>query len=132
MELSKLRLLLLRACYLLLGVGLALTTWPSILSGAADLPLMNGFVNAVLGAICLLAFVGLFKPIAMLPLLVFEVLFKAIWVVSVALPLWIIDGINEDVAEIIFACAFAIPFAFIIPWWAILREFGIAPQTDLE
>ncbi len=58
-EPSTLRLNLLRACYLLMFVGLALVVWPQILFGAAELPLMTGAANALLGALGLLCGLGI-------------------------------------------------------------------------
>lgn len=113
---STIRRNLLRACYLLMFVGLALVVWPRILVGAADLPLMTGATNALLGALGLLCGLGLLAPLRMLPLLVFEVVWKAIWCLSVALPLWQRGLLTAEAADILFACAWAVPFLFIIPW----------------
>lgn len=85
-----------RTCYLQLAVGLAVTKWPLILFGAANQPLLAGVVNALLGAIGLLAILGLFAPLRMLPLLVFEVTWKFIWKVPVALPLWLAHALTPE------------------------------------
>ena len=114
--LSPLRLNLLRACYLLMVVGLGITIWPGIIFGAAAQPLTTGFLNAMLGGLSLLCVLGLFSPMRLLPLLVFEVTFKLIWSLSVALPLWLTGQFTPAAGDMLFACAFAIPFVFIIPW----------------
>lgn len=72
-DISRLRLNLLRACYLLLVLGLSLNFWPLVLSGAAARPLTEGVVNAILSAVGLLAILGLVAPLRMLPLLLFEI-----------------------------------------------------------
>lgn len=113
---SPLRLNLLRACYLLMVVGLGLTIWPAILNGASALPLMTGAVNALLGGMGLVCVLGLFSPLRWLPILVFEVVWKLIWTLSVALPLWQAGRWTPEAGEILFACAWAVPFLFIIPW----------------
>ena len=114
--LSPLRLNLLRACYLLMVVGLGITIWPGIIFGAAAQPLTTGFLNAMLGGLSLLCVLGLFSPMRLLPLLVFEVTFKLIWSLSVALPLRLTGQFTPAAGDMLFACAFAIPFVFIIPW----------------
>ena len=129
MILSPFRRLLLVACYLLLAVGLAVTALLPLLQGQAHAPLMDGVVNALLSALGLLAVVGLFAPVRLIPLLVFELLWKALWVASVAIPRWVTGTLDADIQATLFACAFAIPFAFIIPWgaWiASLRSPGAA------
>lgn len=85
-DIFRLRLNLLRACYLLLVLGLSLNFWPLVLSGAAALPLTEGVVNAILSTVGVLAILGLVAPLRMLPLLLFEIAWKLVWTISVALP----------------------------------------------
>lgn len=116
MTLSPLRRLWLRACYLLLAAGLAATALLPALQGHHQAPLMDGIVNSLLAALGLLAIIGLAAPVRMLPLLVFEVVWKTLWVLSVAVPRWATGDFDADIGATLFACAFALPFVFIIPW----------------
>ena len=122
-SISHIRRNVLRGCHLLMAVGLGLTAWPSLLTAEPGRPVMEGVVDAVLCAMQLLAVAGVFAPVRLLPMLVFDVLWKVIWVGAVAIPLAQAGQISEPVAEILFACAWAIPFVFIIPWRAIVGEF---------
>jgi hypothetical protein len=65
-ELSLVRLYVLRATYLLLVVGLGATIVPVLFSHE---PMARGAIPSLLGAVWLLAFVGLRYPLQMLPLL---------------------------------------------------------------
>ena len=114
--LSTLRLTLLRACYAVLVVGLSLRYGPVFVEGLYTLPRMDGVVVALLSAMGLLSVVGLFSPIRMLPLLVFEIAWKLIWVSAVALPKWLDGALDEATLSILFNCAVALPFVFIVPW----------------
>jgi hypothetical protein len=121
--LSTLRLTLLRACYAVLVVGLSLRYGPVFLDGPSSLPLMDGVVVALLSAVGILAALGLFSPIRMLPLLVFEIGWKLIWVSAVALPK-LLDGTLDDGAlSILFNCAVALPFVFVVPWRFFVRTY---------
>lgn len=124
---SVIRLNLLRACYALMFVGLGITIWPQVLVGAAGQPLMTGAVNALLAALGLTCGLGLIAPLRMLPLMLFEVAWKLIWSVSVALPLWLSGNFTAAAGDILFAVAFAVPFVFIIPWRYAFTRF-----TQLE
>jgi hypothetical protein len=119
---SPLRHNLLRACHLLMVVGLALTAWPRLLTSGLDRPIMDGAVDAMLCALQLLAILGLFAPVRMVFVLVFDVLWKAIWVLVIALPMWWRGAVTPDVAETLFACAVAIPILVLIPWTALTRD----------
>ncbi len=102
-------------------MGLGLTAWPRLLAAAPQRPLEAGVVDAVLCAVQLLAVVGFLTPVRMLPLLVFEVLWKAVWLLSVAVPLWVQGGTTDGLAATAFACAWASPSSWSCrggPSWA--------------
>ena len=121
--LSLSRLNLLRAGYLLLAVGLGLTVWPSILNAAKSWELMHGVVACMLGAMGLLALLGLRYPLQMLPLLFFEVTWKAIWLLRVGLPLWVSNRMDAHTAETAFECLMAIVFLVVIPWPYVFEHY---------
>lgn len=122
-DVSVIRLYLLRAGYLLLVVGLGLTVWPSILNPARSWELMHGVVVAMLGAMALLALLGLRYPLQMLPLLFFELTWKTIWLARIALPLWIGHKLDADTSETAFECLIAVVYLALIPWDHVFRRF---------
>ena len=106
----------LRAGYALLVFGLGLTVWPAVIRHATPLSMYSGVVRCMLGALSLLAVAGLFRPLKMLPLLLFEVAWKAIWLVSVAWPLYAAARLDADYRETIGECVLAVVFVALIPW----------------
>ena len=119
---STLRRNLLRACYLVLVVGLSIKYAP-LIGGISSAPRMDGVVVALLSAMGLLSVVGLFSPVRMLPLLVFEIAWKAIWVGAVALPKMLEGSADDGTMATLFACAWALPFVFVVPWRLVTRTF---------
>ena len=122
-DVSLFRLYLLRAGYLLLVVGLGLTVWPAILTHAKPWELMHGVVVCMLGALSALALLGLRYPLQMLPLLFFEVAWKALWLLRVALPLWTAHRMDADTAETAYECLLAVIFLAIIPWPYVFETY---------
>ena len=122
-EISLIRLYLLRASYLVLAVGLGLTIWPAILVPSGEWRLMNSVVASMLGALSLLAVFGLRFPLQMLPLLFFEMTWKAIWLVAIALPLWTADRLDAAFVQTVVECAPAVVFAIVIPWPYVYRTY---------
>jgi hypothetical protein len=110
------RLNLLRAAYLLLIVGLGLAIWPSILDPAKTWDADRGVIVAMLGAVSLLALIGLRHPLRMLPLLFWEIAWKALWLGRIALPSWVGGGMNEATAATAIECLLAILIVVVIPW----------------
>ncbi|MFB9242797.1 hypothetical protein IV454_21030 [Massilia antarctica] len=127
---STLRLSLLRAMYLLLVVGLGLTMWPSIVAPSSMSANAGTVVSSLLGALCLVSVLGLRYPLQMLPLLIFELVWKIIWVVAFALPMWMGPGLDMYAAETLFACMLGIVLVpLVLPWGYIAREYVRAPGT---
>jgi hypothetical protein len=87
-EVSLIRLYLLRAMYLLIVVGLGIVIWPGVIQHDKPWGLMQGVVNCMLAAFSALCLLGLRYPLQMLPLLLWELAWKSIWLLVVALPLW--------------------------------------------
>lgn len=126
-EVSTLRLYLLRAAYLIVFVGLALMIWPGILSHDENVPHMNTVVRSLLGGVGLLAGLGLRYPLRMLPILLFELVWKTIWILSFGLPLWLKGNLTGPFAETMFDCLFAVVLIPLIPWGYVLRNYVAAP-----
>jgi len=122
-RLAARRLNLLRAGYLLVAVGLAITIWPRVFSHSLDWPLMNSVVASLLAALSLLAFLGLWRPLQMLPVLLFDVLWKVIWLLAVALPLWRAGSLGEDAMQTVTDCATAVVLLVTIPWDYVVSRY---------
>jgi len=122
-ELSTLRLTLLRAAYLVLVVGLGLTIWPTILDPAHGWSLMGGVITSMLGAMSALALIGLRHPLKMLPLLFFEMTWKTIWLLRVALPLWSAGRLDDATTETVYECLLIAIFPFLIPWRYVFATY---------
>ena len=126
-QLSVFRLNLLRCGYLLLVVGLGLTIWPSILDPTQSFGLLRGIVVCMLASMSALAVLGLRYPLRMLPLLFFEMGWKAIWLLRIALPLWSTHRLDVATTETVFECLIAIVFPFIIPWSYVRSNYLVQP-----
>ena len=66
---------------------------------------------------------GVRYPVRMLPLLLFELVWKAIYLIAFALPLWFAHQVTAAVAEDIQACLMAVIFIPIIPWRYVFAHY---------
>lgn len=127
-EVSLFRLYLLRGMYLLIGLGLGMTLWPSLIAKSGMAADADTVVMALLGALCVVCLLGLRYPLRMLPLLIFELLWKLIWVVAFALPLWRTDRLDAYGQETLFACMIGVVLVpLAIPWGHVVRTYITAP-----
>jgi hypothetical protein len=101
--------------------------WPPLLHHepwALTLSPFQGVGNSMLAAMPLLALLGLRYPLKMLPLLFFEMLWKAIWLILVAVPLWTSHSqIDAGTQQTIQACLMVAVFLILIPWRYVVTEF---------
>ncbi len=120
---SLTRLYMLRAGYALLAVGLGLTVWPSVLHHTSAMQLGSQVATSLLAGIGATALLGLRYPVQMLPLLFFEMIWKAIYLTAFALPLWRAGKIDAATADNIFACLMVVVFIPLIPWRYVFAHY---------
>lgn len=126
-QVSLLRLYALRAGYLLLVVGLGMVIWPGIIHHEKPWTLMQGVVHCMLAAMSALAILGLRYPLQMLPLLFFEVVWKLLWLIVVALPLWSAHQMDADTLETANDCLLVVVFLIVIPWPYVFANYVMKP-----
>ncbi|HYE28681.1 MAG TPA: hypothetical protein VEA61_10665 [Allosphingosinicella sp.] len=126
-DVSPFRLWLMRAVYLLMAAGLGLTIWPRILSHGADLPHMTGIVFALLGTIGLLALLGVRYPLQMIPLLLFELAWKALWLVAFALPRWLDGNLDAAMRSSVLDTSLGLVLLVVIPWRYVWARYVVRP-----
>jgi hypothetical protein len=125
-DLSLRRINLMRVGYLVMGVGLAVTKWPSLINRDEPWPLYQGVANYMLVAMGLLALVGLRYPVKMLPILLFESAWKVMWLTAVALPLWLRDELDSDASKVAGASLWVVIVLAVIPWRYVFSQYVTA------
>ena len=127
-EVSTFRLYLLRAMYVFMFVGLAIVKWPGIFNPPLGLSNSGSVVGSVLLAISLLAVLGIRYPLKMLPLLFFEFLWKAIWVLGWGLPPLVAQQLSPEAQETLISCLVGVVLVpLVMPWGYVLRQYVKAP-----
>jgi hypothetical protein len=124
--LSPLRLNAMRGGYLLMGVGLVLVKWPK-LPDAHTMPLYESVTLCLLTAMSLLAFLGVRYPVKLLPVLLFEVAWKALWLGLVALPQSVDGGLDQATSDVAVNCSLVVVIIAVIPWRYCWSRFVRAP-----
>jgi hypothetical protein len=126
-EVSLVRLYVLRATYLLLVVGLGAMIVPPLVSHE---PMARGVIPSLLGAVWVLAFFGLRHPLLMLPLLMFEFVWKTIWFFDFGLPQWFSGQLPPTFAEDFFNIAMGVVLMpLVMPWGYVYRHY-VKGQAD--
>jgi len=121
--LSLRRLYVLRFGYLFMGGGLAIFKWPSFVAHHGSWPLDRGLIESILLAMSILALLGLRYPVKMLPILLFESLWKLTWLGVVALPKLLGGGLDAATTEEFTSILFVVVILAVIPWGYVVRQY---------
>jgi hypothetical protein len=116
------RLNLMRLGYSVMVLGLAVTKWPELVSHD-PWELKQGTVVTMLAAMWVLALLGLRYPQRMLPILLFEVGWKLLWLGVVALPLWLEGTLTGGTREQAVAVLWVAIIIAVVPWDHVVRQF---------
>lgn len=126
-DVSLFRLYLLRALYLLVAGGLAMVVWPGIIHHSRPWELMEGVVQCMLASFSLLTALGVRYPLQMLPVLLWELVWKTIWLSIVAAPLWIAGQMDQPTWELASTVLLVLVFPFVIPWSYVFANYVSKP-----
>jgi len=126
MEVSLFHLYVLRVFYAVLAFA----------QGAIQLPLFlhhghwtlnTGVAHSFLLALAMLSLVGIRYPLKMLPLLIYELLWKSVWLLGIALPLWLANQFDADTRQSFFEIAPVVVLIPFIPWRYVFRKYIAEP-----
>lgn len=121
------RLNILRLAYLIMVAGLVFFRWAPLVANGPDWPLYEGVTEYMLLAVSLLAVLGLRYPLRMIPLLLFDAMWKLAWLGAVAVPKLRAGELGPDLIAVITSCAFAAIVLAVIPWGHVWRQYVLAP-----
>jgi len=88
---------------------------------------MEGVVTCLLTAMSLLAFLGLRYPVGMLPILLFEVTWKVLWIGVIGLPHLVAGDLTAATRDVLFNCSFVVIIIAVIPWRYAWRRYARTP-----
>ncbi len=117
------RLYLLRAMYLLVVVGLGTLVWPQFFNRTHPWALDDGIIACMLLAFSALSLLGLRYPLQMLPILLWELVWKAVWLGVIAWPLWRSGTMDAATSANAFACSLVILVAIAMPWGYVVDHY---------
>src|SRR4029079_18660336 len=78
----------LRTLYLLMFLFVGFDSWSAILSHQGPWDPMRAAALCMFASYSLLAILGVLFPLRMLPIVLFMLTYKTLWLIVVALPLW--------------------------------------------
>ena len=115
------RLNLIRFVFGLMAFVMGSVIWPQILFGSSNWHWGLGMGKSMLAALSLLSLLGMRYPLQMLPLMLYELAWKTIWLACIALPAYASDRMTADIQDLFFDSVGVVIVFVVIPWryvWA--------------
>jgi len=106
-----------------MAAGLGVFIWPAVIHHTSTFAATRGVQVALRAGLGATAALGLRYPVQMLPVLLFELTWKAIYLTAFALPLWSAHQINAATAEDIKSVLVAVIFIPLIPWRYVFAHY---------
>lgn len=123
-EVSLARLYVIRAVALLGVWGLFVTVQTLV----AHAPMDRGVHNALISGLWLMALFTLRYPLKMVPILLFELVWKMVWLLAFGLPQWWSGVGSPRLSEDLWSIgAFPVVVVLVIPWGYVWRHYVKAP-----
>jgi hypothetical protein len=120
------RLYLLRANYLVWALaGLFLALPPLIDHGATA----RGMTDSMFAGLWVMGLLGLRYPLQMLPIFLFEFIWKTTWLFAFGLPQWLSGTGSPSLSQDLISIGNGpVLFGLIIPWSYVWRNYAIRPS----
>jgi hypothetical protein len=116
----------LRLVFLLMALFLLSSIGPRLLEPPPTL--MTGAARALFTALGLMAALGVRYPLQMLPIMMFEFAWKALWVAFIGLPLWAADRLDPDSAQTFFEVGVGVVLVpVVMPWRYVWENYVKRP-----
>ena len=120
----------LRLFYLLMVLLVATDAWGGLLRHQGPWDPYRAVAVCVWATYPALAVFGLMRPLRWLPLMLFTIGYKTLWLLFVAWPLWRAGTLAGSSAEqIAFAFVFVPVLAAVVPWGYVWREYVAMPRS---
>lgn len=120
----------LRTFYFLMAALVATEAWHTILTHEGPWDHTHAVAWCVWATYPTLALLGLMHPLRMLPLMLFTIGYKTLWLVVVAYPLWRAGTLAGNPAEEMAGVFLMTPLLMAaVPWGYVVRHYVLPART---
>jgi hypothetical protein len=96
---APINIYLLRALFVLIVIFVNLDTWPTIFTHKGGWDHVRAAAICMWATYAVVSIIGIMRPLLMLPMVLFEIIYKSVWLIIVAYPLWSTNTLAGSPAE---------------------------------
>ena len=121
-----------RFLFLLMALVMGGVVWSQLLAAGPEWPLWKGVAKSMLAALAVISLLGVCYPLQMLPVMLYEMAWKTVWLVCVALRAWLAGTWNADLESMFEDCAGIVVAYFVVPWPYVWARYIRQPMEPLR
>ena len=126
----RINIYLLRILYFLMFVGVGIQTWQTIIDHQGPWDHTKAVAYCVWAAYPTLSIFGLLRPLRWLPIVIFMIFYKTLWLIAVAYPLWRANALAGSPADAMAHVFIGAPIvALIVPWKYVFQNYVMWSKT---
>ena len=115
---------MLRTLFMLIFLFVGYDSWSVLLKHQGPWDPMRAAAWSMFAAYSLLSILGVFRPLKMLPIVLFVIAYKSIWLLFVAYPLWSAGQLAGSPAEPMARVFMWVPLALVlVPWKYVFQKY---------
>ncbi len=127
----RINIYLLRLLFALMFLVVGKTAWTHILTFKGSWSPAEAVAWCVWASYSVLSFIGMVRPLKMLPLVLLEILYKVLWLVVVAYPLWSTNQLIGSPAEAMTRTFLWVVLPIIaMPWKYAFENYILRPKKN--
>lgn len=120
----RINIYFLRVLFLLMFLFLTYETWGVILNHKGAWDGTKAAAWCMWASYSLISFIGVIKPLKMLPIVLFEIIYKVTWLIIVAYPLWVKGELKGSSIESMANVYVWVVFPIIaMPWKYFIHQY---------
>ena len=124
-QVSLFRLYFLRAMYAFILGGLLVFVWPTYIAQLPGAPHFKGIALTMLAAFSLLCALGIRYPLQMIPVLLWELTWKSMWLLLIALPRWMDGNMDASTSATVIDCLVGVVLVpLTLPWSYVIANYA--------
>lgn len=121
---------LLRLLFTLMFLFLTYDSWKVILTHEGPWDNTRAAAWCMWGSYSFISFIGILRPLKMLPIVLFEIIYKIVWLLIVAYPLWVNNELTGSPAEGMTNVFVWVVFPIVaMPWRYFFRTYILGKRT---
>jgi len=126
----RINIYLLRLLFFLMFLFVTYDSWTHIINHSGPWDNVNAAAWCMWGSYSAISFIGILRPLKMLPIVLFEILYKTVWLVIVAYPLWVknelIGSPSEGMTRVFLWVVLPI---VAMPWGYFFKTYILGERT---